>query len=208
MNFATVHLFRGSDLKNYNTDQVPTKEQIDNSYQGFTTKLRRGDILENVDDSGYRSEGVYMWNGTDIIRQNTEYDDYGSPAKEFKVITQFPPNYWERPYSSRYVDNSYVPDVRDSKFYWHSYNPPLIIDLTEFKVIKASQKYWILFDKMDQRHYHVLWLDGVVDNFVDDTINKNFYVWNVDYRGFPSDVTKDIVGDRIPLYAVSNIFQG
>ncbi len=94
MNFATVHLFRGSDLKNYNTDQVPAKEQLDNSYPGFTTKLRSGDILENVEDSGYRSEGIYMWNGTDVIRQNTEYDDYGSPAKEFKVITQFPPNYW------------------------------------------------------------------------------------------------------------------
>ncbi len=208
MNFATLHLFRGSDLKDYNSDQVPLKDQLNNAYPGFTAKLKRGDILENVEYSGYRSDGIYMWNGNDIIRQNTEYDDYGSPAKEFKVITQFPPNYWERPYSTKNVDNSYVPDVSQSKFYWHSYNPPLIIDLTEFEIIKTSQKYWILFDKMDERHYHVLWLDGFVDNLDNKISNRDFYVWNFDYRGFPSDVNKEVVGDRIPLYSLSNTFKG
>jgi hypothetical protein len=209
MSYATVHLFQGSELKNYNQEDVPTKDQLNDRYPDFTNKLKRGDMLENIDISGYRSIGVYMWNGKEIIPQNTEYDDYGSPAKEFKVITQFPPDYWSTPRSSQAnlkVNNSYVGSDCNSGFYWHIDNPPLLVDLNEFVIIKATQEYWILLDKDDNRHYHVLWVDNYIDNEIQTlNLHGDFYVWYTDL-GFPNNISKDIVGDRIPLYVVSNKF--
>lgn len=209
MSYATVHLFKGSELKDYNQENVPTKDQLNDRYPGFTNKLNRGDILENVDVSGYRSEGVYMWNGKEIIRQNTEYDDYGSPSKEFKVITQFPPDYWSTPRSSQsnlIIDNSYVGTDFNGRFYWHIENPPLLLDLNEFVIIKATQEYWILLDKDDKRHYHVLWVDNYIGTEVQDLkLHSDFYV-RYTYLGFPDNIDKDIIGDRMPLYVMSNKF--
>ena len=60
--------------------------------------LRPGDLIENTDESGYRSGGVSMIdreNGQVVsVPLNTDWDDYGSPATRFTYPT-YPVDYWD-----------------------------------------------------------------------------------------------------------------
>ena len=63
--------------------------------------IRRGDVLENVDQSGYRANGVYFFDvdptthGLMICNMDFCWDDYGCIPRSFEVITQFPdPSHW------------------------------------------------------------------------------------------------------------------
>jgi hypothetical protein len=120
---ATVHLVKlGKDLDRDRDDMI-TLDDLEEMYPQVKSVVRRGDIIENVDRSGYRSDGVYMIdiiNGRKcIVNQNYDYDDYGSPNVQFIGLQEFPLDYWNP--MSIYV-NSLEPDT-DSEFYWHGVNP-------------------------------------------------------------------------------------
>lgn len=61
--------------------------------------IKRGDLLENSSESGYRSDGLYIF---DVVDGNVQIcdladspDDYGTIPSKFELITQFPnPYYW------------------------------------------------------------------------------------------------------------------
>lgn len=109
-NKATVHLI---SMNMENVDDILVCKYIERIHPGMTSLFVRGDIIENVLESGYRSEGVYFFDGKDIVNQYTGYDDYGTPPLDFNVISEFPLNYWvDCNIQSRYVDG-------ESKFYWH-----------------------------------------------------------------------------------------
>ena len=64
--------------------------------------IRRGDVLENVDQSQYRDCGIYFFdvdpstNALMIRNMNFVFFEYGSVPWSFKVITEFPnPNHWQ-----------------------------------------------------------------------------------------------------------------
>lgn len=95
-------------------DFCPTSKQLSITYN--ISDFQRGDIIVNSDMSGERSDGVWFWDGEKIIEKNTEYDDYGSPPKEFTAIDQFPPDYWSTTH------------IGDKHFYWHSNQPPVFTD--------------------------------------------------------------------------------
>ena len=61
--------------------------------------LRRGDIIFDTDDCnyGYRSAGMYFFDGVRILPPCSEYDDYGLVPTEFPLIVEFPPGYWDLP---------------------------------------------------------------------------------------------------------------
>lgn len=61
--------------------------------------LVRGDFIIDTSDTnyGYRSSGMYFFNGKTIIEPCVEYDDYGTVPKEFKLLSEFPPGYWDLP---------------------------------------------------------------------------------------------------------------
>jgi hypothetical protein len=126
VNKATVHLFSarkiGYDVQRYN--ELFSIESIERTYPGFTAMMKRGDIIENVDESDYRSSTIYFFDGTNIITKDTSTtDDYGSPPIEFELITEFSPGYWncsyDCSYSECYVNNRFEPNHK-SDFYWHS----------------------------------------------------------------------------------------
>ena len=99
-----------------------------------------------------------MYDGTNVILKNDEYDDYGSPSKEFKAISEFDLNYWNKPYNSEHsltVNKKWVADNAESEFYWHSDFPPIFLDPTDFDIVK-NPDYWLLLDKLDKNKYHVL----------------------------------------------------
>lgn len=82
--------------------------------------VRRGDILENQYESGYRSEGVSMIDIVDgkikIVGYETEQDDYGSPYKNF-TYPDFPADYWN-------YDKINIIGGKPMS-YWHSDPPPV-----------------------------------------------------------------------------------
>jgi hypothetical protein len=60
-------------------------------------ELVRGDVIVSKFEKnhGYRSCGLYFFDGARLISQCTDYDDYGTVPKKFGIITEFPPGYWD-----------------------------------------------------------------------------------------------------------------
>jgi hypothetical protein len=112
--------------------------ELEEKYPDIKEKMMRGDIIENVSKSGYRSQGVYLYDGENVINQYIGYDDYGSVPIEFKAITEFPLHYWDKPYRYTYyleINNDYVPNA-ESEFYWHEDNTLVCIDLSQMDEVK------------------------------------------------------------------------
>lgn len=113
-----------------------TINELEKKYPGIKEKMKRGDIIENVCESGYRSEGVYFYDGENVISQYHEWDDYGSVPIEFKVITEFPLHYWDNLYENTLLINKdYSPDSQ-SEFYWHTEDTIVCIDLSQMDEVK------------------------------------------------------------------------
>ena len=93
--FATLWLYSNCSETDLNSNQ----EYIMTHHPEIIQGSRHGDMLENTNISGYRSEGVYMVSktpesGFKVIDLDYDYDDYGGPSHEFSVITDFPLDYW------------------------------------------------------------------------------------------------------------------
>lgn len=86
MEAATIHII---DI-DIDTDDVITIERIKEKYPNFEQVIKRGDLVENSFESGYRSTGVHcidLINGKfEIIPLDYSYDDYGSVPIVFKGI--------------------------------------------------------------------------------------------------------------------------
>lgn len=103
--------------------------------------MKRGDLVEDVSSSGYRSEGRYivdvdkdtkdlgvMRNGLVIRSLYLEYDDYGTIYPDMYTITEFPIGYFDN-----LVVNSYLcgPDM---KSYWHCELSPISLDTKKLRL--------------------------------------------------------------------------
>ena len=112
---------------------------IDDLNPEMVSLMKRGDMVENLYESGYRSQGVYFYDGEQLIDQRRDYDDYGSPPHIFKIIEDFPPDYWDNPI----VNNHFVNSDDESQFYWHSTSAVSEIDLSDYdiKISDNNDKY-------------------------------------------------------------------
>lgn len=95
-------------------------------YPNYHKHLKRGDIIENINMSGYRSQGVYMFDGSSVIPLQYDFDDYGSVSDKFLVFKDFPPDYWF-PWNTLQVDDRYHPG-QQSNAYWHGDSGEPLID--------------------------------------------------------------------------------
>lgn len=84
--------------------------------------LRRGDLLENVTESGYRSSGLYMYDGKNVTHLGDDLDDYGCIHKDYVIYKEFNPHYWH--FSTMNVHNLLVPDRNYTNAGWHSGDYP------------------------------------------------------------------------------------
>lgn len=80
----------------------------------FFSDLKRGDMVEYLASSGYRSSGVFFVDidGFDhkIIPMDNEPDDYGVVPSQFRVISDFPIGYW----------HNNLKQCSDCKSGWHN----------------------------------------------------------------------------------------
>lgn len=86
--------------------------------------LRRGDLLENVAVSGYRSQGMYIFDGVNVTHMGDDLDDYGNIPAEYVVYKEFNPHYWE--IGQLNVNNILVPESQGYKVSWHGGDYPCV----------------------------------------------------------------------------------
>lgn len=84
--------------------------------------LRRGDILENVLSSGYRAQGLYIYDGEKVVELDDKLDDYGNIPSQFVVYRDFNPHYWAQ--GEMNYNNVLVPTQTKTQAYWHSQEHP------------------------------------------------------------------------------------
>lgn len=109
--------------------------------------MKRGDLVEDVSSSGYRSEGRYIVdtdkdikdlgitrNGLIIKDLYREYDDYGTIHPDMYTITEFPIGYFDN-----LVVNSYLcgPDM---KSYWHCELSPISLDTKRLRLNRLTKE--------------------------------------------------------------------
>lgn len=122
---ATIHLV---DINGYKGEiNIRFLEAI---HPGIIEELKRGDIIEDISNSGHYCKGIYMFDGYEVVDLYTEYDEVGSPPPIFGCITEFPLDYWswvdiEDPDRELSTNKKYVGNIYTSKFYWHSNEPSL-----------------------------------------------------------------------------------
>jgi len=56
--------------------------------------IKRGDIIEIDDVSGYRNDGKVIWDGNTVMNLCFDIDDYGSVPPEFTIGTEFLADHW------------------------------------------------------------------------------------------------------------------
>src|SRR5436853_3976234 len=70
------------------------QQLIENTYPDFRSYLRRGDIIQDIYHAGYNDDGIYFYDGTNIIEPLYEILGYGIIPDQFIVFEEFAPDYW------------------------------------------------------------------------------------------------------------------
>ena len=76
--------------------------------------IKAGDVVSIESETGYRNEGVFIWNGKKVVNLYTKLDDYGSVPPEIEISddNDLDAYSWER-----LIDHNkivwYSPEIRD-----------------------------------------------------------------------------------------------
>jgi hypothetical protein len=78
-----------------------TQQLLNDAVFELGTPPSFGDFIVNDYQSGYRNDGVYMWDGVNVVDLDFADDEYGSLPKKFRVWEEhpelgfvIPPRYW------------------------------------------------------------------------------------------------------------------
>jgi len=121
-------------------------DDIKQHYPVLIPLLKRGDLVENIHESGYRSQGVYCYDGQELVSQEKRYDDYGNPTSNFKLIHEFPPGYWDE-----CTENNIYEPEHNSSFYWHGDQSYHEINLNDFDATVKIKEYQDFKSMTDQK---------------------------------------------------------
>jgi len=120
---------------------------LDAVFPGIANNLKRGDLISNSDDSGYRAQGVSIFDGETANELSSVYDDYVHIPEDYCIITEFPPGYWDpkgfdEHHTICYYTNSTGNPV-ESDFYWHC-DPEM--ELINIKILGIEDAYKKAFE--------------------------------------------------------------
>ena len=71
---------------------------------------------EDCEEDGERAAGVYFYDGTNVIYRDCSIDPDGGVPKTFKAVSEFPPDYWDKP---KYVVDNWLNECTQ-QFHWHT----------------------------------------------------------------------------------------
>jgi hypothetical protein len=204
-NKCVLHLI--SIISTDDDNDYITVEMIHEKYMNndeFWNSLKVGDLIENVEASGYRSEGLYIVDenlNTDfkhrliITELHTKYDDYGTVLPHFYAITKFPIDYFEMAYSDKkhqVLVNTHFCDGKHLA-YWHT--DPCIMPIDkEILRINQLKKSGIL--SIDLGHCKIY---GIIVKFQDE----QYFLTSYD------DTAKDFLSliKNVPFYTIENLIE-
>ena len=171
--YATIHLFdsgKFSDKTDENEDgEVDLAVINSNVLNILKCQLRRGDLLEDIAQSGYRSQGLYIYNGEQITQIAYSLDDYGCIGREYVVYREFGPMHWS--FGEMSVNDQLCPG-ESSAACWHSGDLPSLYVDTE--AIRNSTNNEIEFQGVVYR------IPDELKEYVDDNIKNIESTNNVD----------------------------
>jgi len=168
-------------MSDYITSQIPE----------LWEQLKYGDLIEDVSESGYRSEGVFVVtktsqsDGENLIKQGLEiaslccdeYDDYGTVPPDFYLITRFPLGYHS--YENMVTNNTYALTHSGPESYWHCEPYPAPLDIKKLKLDSdhltiENVFHQVIGTKKVDFSYVVITYKG--DNYMicDKTVPKSF----------------------------------
>lgn len=177
----TLEYWRTSKLRLYMTPLHIT--DLQENYPTIAQLIKRGDIIEDCEEDGERAAGVYFYDGTNIIYRNCSIDPYGSVPKTFKAVSEFPPDYWDKP---KYVVDDWLNECRQ-KFDWHTPEETFSqLNLNEFKwefcenpesnskseLFDGYNQYYIHFE-YNNKKYAVIGFYNMIDDEQREWLNKN-----------------------------------
>jgi len=86
---------------------------------------RSGDIIENTDCSGYRTEGIFLYFKDSIehsiVDLQFSHESYGHVGDQFSLGPEYPIGYWTYAFDRGKVINLTNKKDAVSKAYWHDY---------------------------------------------------------------------------------------
>lgn len=86
---------------------------------------RSGDIIENIDSSGYRTEGISLYfkdlTEHSIVDLQFSHESYGHVGDQFSLGPEYPIGYWTHAFDHGKVINLTNNKDSISKAYWHDY---------------------------------------------------------------------------------------
>lgn len=75
--------------------------------------IKRGDLVSDTRNSGYRATGVYIFDGYWLNALSTEYDAYPHIPSGYTIIDEFPVGYWD----DTTLDNDHILIYYDNEVY-------------------------------------------------------------------------------------------
>lgn len=109
-------------------------EDIELVYPGIRKVVKRGDIFEDISiDENYRGRAQFFFDGKKTIPPSTEADYHAGPPKEFEIITEFLPGYWDR---DRVIIDGTFEDSSKSNFNWYNDSPYTYMDFQKLGIPK------------------------------------------------------------------------
>jgi len=87
---------------------------VKDNYSLIYECLKKGDIIEDIAESGFGADGVYLFDGTNIISTDRSSYVYGLIPDVLVLSNLFYPGYWDDPMFvvDEFLNGSY------KKFYW------------------------------------------------------------------------------------------
>lgn len=204
-NVCVVHLI-DINLNEY-TDECL---EITNAYPHLIPLMKRGDIIENIRDSGYGADGLYFYNGHKIIYMYRDLDVFGTPPKEFRIITGFDILYWYP--QNTITNNLFVGESFNSKFFWYNDCTYHFISSEQFdlknKVVKqlkyvtvegiqAISEYIVFYHDNEK---YILLLDEINYNFIRNDLDICVATEPPEYNKLVGDILKYAETTKYILY--------
>jgi hypothetical protein len=94
---------------------------LESFFPTMSDDIKRGDLISNADESGYRASGVYIFNGQEVQPLSMMYDEHGHVPSDFCIITEFAPGFWQPiGFDSCYMNYKGVDENTKPDLYWHA----------------------------------------------------------------------------------------
>jgi len=134
----------GDEIKNYFT-----LSDLEDKYYGISSKLKRGDLVLNLNLQDDLTDSLFCFDGKRLIDLDRFYSKNGNPSETFKLIKEFPPGYWDELHINSEYEEHPLEIFRMNPngtalahMFWHETNGKAYskIDISEFgyKVVKDT----------------------------------------------------------------------